>query len=115
VDNCIGGRIGDGRINDGGDQLAAPMAGYCTDEGGIEIWDIDLSGVGTFDLVVTAAEIADALAVAVANDINQLVGTGTLGNQLWALSNGQLQFHASGLPGEEAKLYDFVFEGDTCA
>lgn len=115
VDNCIGGWIGDGRINDGGDQLAAPMAGYCTDDKGLEVWDISLEGVGTLDFTVNAEDITAALAQAKEIGTHQLVGTGPLDNQLWALTSGELQFHAPGLPGEEGKLYDFIFSAETCA
>ncbi len=115
VNNCIGGFIGDGRINDGGDQLAAPLAGYCTDEDGIEVWDISADGVGDKDFTVTAADITAALALAAETTVNQIVGSGALGNQLWALTSGELQFHGPGLPGEEGKIYDYIFAGDFCA
>ena len=38
--DCDGGRIGDGRLNDGANQLAAPVAVYCLD-GNIDVYRID--------------------------------------------------------------------------
>jgi hypothetical protein len=57
-DNCDGGRIGDGRINDGASQLAAPVAVYCH-AGNIDIYRIDAE-TGAGELVISVPQVSGA-------------------------------------------------------
>jgi len=108
--------IGDGRINDGRNQRAAPLAGYCDGVGGIDIYDIDSRGEGTLAFDVTARQITQALAAAQASGQNQLIEEG-YSNQLYALTSNELQLN--GLVDNNAdagsKLYTFIVPGDTCS
>ena len=101
VNNCIGGRIGDGRINDGGDQLAAPVAIYRTDKG-IEVWKIHaFTGAGTEIIIATDEEVAAAV-----GDTNMLIEEAQ-GVSLYRLTSGEFEVVASEWDGEP---YTYIFE-----
>lgn len=108
---CIG-KIDDGRIN--AYDLGAPEALYCTVDNGISIWDIDLEGNGTFSFAVTKAEIDAAFAVATSSGVNTLVGSDSLGNQLYAISDGTTLTFVSPELREAGKQYLFTFDRTTC-
>lgn len=55
-DNCDGGFIGDGRINDGPNQLAAPVAVYCA-AGNIDVYKIDAT-TGAGSLVIREPQVS---------------------------------------------------------
>jgi hypothetical protein len=111
--NCVGGRIGDGRINDGPNELGASLAAYCNGDGGIDVYAIDKStSEGTLAFTASADEIASALASAASGGSSVLVGEG-LGDQLWAAADGTLAVVGPDLNGE-GKTYRFDFAGDTC-
>jgi len=107
------GRIGDGRINDGGDQLGAPLAAYCASDGGIAVWDISDVGEGTLGFTATGADISAALANAAQSGQNVLVGEG-LGNSLYALANGNLMLTGPDVK-EAGKIYQFFAGADVCS
>jgi hypothetical protein len=104
--------IGDGRLNDGADQLGAPLAAYCK-QGGMEVWDISDVGAGTLGFTVTADEIAAGLASAAASGQSVLISSG-LGNSLYAGAQGQLVLTGPDVK-EPGKTYTFAFPGNTCA
>lgn len=108
--------VGDGRINAGLNQAAAPLAGYCTRRGGIDVYDIDARGQGQLAFRVTAAQIATGLETARTTGLNQQIGTG-LNNALYALTSGELQFQGfyDYNPADAGKVYNFIMPGDTCA
>ena len=111
---CVGfGSIGDGRINDGGDQLGAPLAAYCAADGGIAVWDISDVGEGTLGFTASGADISAALANAAQSGQNVLVGEG-LGNSLYALANGNLMLTGPDVK-ETGKIYQFFAGGDVCS
>lgn len=108
--------IGDGRINAGLNQQAAPLAGYCTRRGGIDVYDIDNQGRGQLAFRVTAAQIKAAQDLAVTSGQNQLIAQG-LNNALYALTTRELQFQGifDYNPADVGKVYNFIMPGDTCA
>ena len=112
-DNCSGGGISDGRINNGGNQLGAPVAIYCSavGDGGIDVYDIDpSSGDGTLAFRASGADVDAGLAAAGGG--SALIAEG-LGDQLWATAGGDLSVTGPDLNGE-GKTYRFDFAGDTC-
>ncbi|MCK6579902.1 MAG: hypothetical protein L6Q98_17565 [Anaerolineae bacterium] len=108
--------IGDGRINAGLNQNAAPLAAYCTRRGGIDVYDINNQGEGTLAFRVTAQQIADALALTRQTGLNQKIGEG-LFNALYALTTSELQLQGifDYNPADSGKVYNFIMPGDTCA
>lgn len=108
--------IGDGRINDGFNQRRAPLAGYCTRRGGIEVYDIDSQGRGQLAFQVGANAIRLALEVASRTGQNQLIGEG-MSDALYALTSGELQFQGpyDYNPADAGKVYNFIMPGDTCS
>jgi len=113
ADNCVGGRIGDGRINDGPNELGASLAAYCNSDSGIDVYSIDKStSEGTFAFSSSAGEIASALESAASSGAPVLIGEGS-GDQLWATPEGKLAVIGPDLNGE-GKTYRFDFAGDRC-
>lgn len=108
---CVG-KIDDGRIN--AYDLGAPEALYCTVDNGVSVWDIDLEGNGTFTFAVTKAEIEAAFAVATSSGVNTLVGSDSLGNQLYAISDGTTLTFVSPELREPGKQYMYTFDRTTC-
>ena len=108
---CDAGRINDGRIN--AYDVGAPLAAYCTSDGGIAVWDISDVGEGTLGFTVTGAEISAALSQAAQSGQNILVGEG-LGNSLYALANGNLMLTGPDVK-ESGKTYQFFAGGDVCS
>jgi hypothetical protein len=111
ISDCSGGFIGDGRINDGPNELGAPLAAYCG-SGGIEVWEINEEAQGTLGFVASAAAIDEALADAASSGAPTLVGSG-LGNSLYASPDGDLAVQGPDLR-EPGKLYSFLFSGNRC-
>lgn len=109
-DACITA-IRDGRLNNGGDQLGAPLAAYCRN-GGMEVWDISDTGQGTLGFTVTADEIAAGIASAMSSGQAVLIGSG-LGNELWAGIQGQLVLTGPDMK-EWGKTYTFAAPGNVC-
>jgi hypothetical protein len=109
--DCVGGRIGDGRVNDGADQLGAPLAAYCK-SGSLEVWDIGTDARGTLGFTASADEIDAGLADAAASGLPTLISSG-LGNSLYATPHGNLALLGPDLrdPGKE---YKFEFSGSRC-
>jgi hypothetical protein len=102
-DNCTGGRIGDGRINDGGDQLGAPVAVYRTDQG-IEIYLIDPDdGHGDQIFVATDDEV---VAVGDSPAENTIIDSAS-GVALYRLTSGEFQINATSFDGTP---YSYIFE-----
>jgi hypothetical protein len=110
--DCVGGRIGDGRINDGPRELGASLAAYCADGGGIEVWEIDESAHGILGFTASASAIDDALGDAASSGLPTLVDTG-LGNSLYASSHGELVVQGPDFR-EPSKTYSFAFPGNRC-
>jgi len=108
---CDAGRINDGRIN--AYDVGAPLAAYCTSDGGIAVWDISDVGEGTLGFTATGADISAALANAAQSGQNVLVGEG-LGNSLYALANGNLMLTGPDVK-EAGKIYQFFAGGDVCS
>lgn len=104
-------QIGDGRINDGANELGAPLAAYCSSEG-ITVWDIDEQGQGTLAFTATVGQINEALANALASLQNSLIAEG-IGNSLYALSSNELAFVGPDLR-EPGKQYQFIAPVDVC-
>jgi hypothetical protein len=110
-DVCAGfGKIDDGRIN--AYDLGAPLAAYCTSDGGIAVWDIDDTGHGTLAFTSSKSDISKALSDAQSSGQNVLVGEG-LGDNLYALSTNQLTLVGPDVK-ESGKTYEFVTTGDHC-
>jgi hypothetical protein len=113
VTNCFGGLIGDGRINDGANELGAPLAAYCNSDGGIDVYSISKdTSEGTLAFSASADDIASALDSAASGGASVLVGEGN-GDQLWAAPDGTLAVTGPDLNGE-GKTYRFDFAGDRC-
>ena len=111
-DLCAGfGHIDDGRINSA--DLGAPLAAYCTNDGGIAVWDIDATGQGTLGFTATKADISKALTNAQSSGQNVQVGQG-LGNSLYALSSNQLTLVGPEVK-EPSKMYEFLTTAAPCA
>jgi hypothetical protein len=85
VHPCVG-QINDGRVNRF--DLGAPNALFCTVGGGVSVWQIDLTGKGAFSFAVTAAQVTAAFEQAVSSGVNQQIAADSLGNVLYALSDG---------------------------
>jgi hypothetical protein len=112
VVRCFG-FIDDGRIN--AYDLGAPDALYCTVDKGVSVWEIDLQGKGTFSFAISAAQIQEAVALAVSSGVNQMFAEDAFGNQFYALSDGQhITFVAPELR-EPGKTYQFMFDKGRCA
>lgn len=95
LENCLGGKIGDGRLNDGGDQLAAPVAVYDTDQG-LDVYLINPeNGNGDKIFTVTDAEVAG---VGDAPTQNTLLD-GAKGVGLYRLTSGEFQINATNFDG----------------
>jgi len=112
-DNCVGGRINDGRINDGNDHMAAPAVVYCLDGGGIQVFDVDLeTSNGNLAFEVSGAEIANALISAASSGSSVQIRSG-LDDSLWASPDNQLVLMGPDMR-EPEKTYTFAFSGSTC-
>jgi hypothetical protein len=111
MSDCVGTRIGDGRINDGPNELGAPLAAYCAD-GGIEVWEIDENAEGILGFTASASEIDAALSDAASSGVPTLVETG-LGNSLYASPDGQLAVMGPDFR-DGSKVYRFDFPGTRC-
>jgi hypothetical protein len=111
LSDCSGGRIGDGRVNDGADQLGAPLAAYCK-SGSIEVWDIGTDARGTLGFTASADEIDAGLADAAASGLPTLISSG-LGNSLYATPHGNLAVLGPDLR-DPGKVYKFEFSGSRC-
>lgn len=99
-ENCVGGFIGDGRINDGENQLAAPVAVYCT-RGNIEAYKIDAE-TGRGDL---------AFQTPLVNGTSQEGGTllaSGLGIELYWRADGKYQLNTLNFEGN---LYAIAWVG----
>ncbi len=107
------GKIGDGRINDGPNELAAPLAAYCTADSGIAMWDIDSEGHGTLVFTASAADIAAGLSQAVASGARVQIAKGG-GDSIWALPSNEIALVGPDLR-ESGKTYVYVAPGDRCA
>jgi hypothetical protein len=112
VSPCVG-QINDGRINSF--DLGAPNALYCTVGGGISVWQIDLTGKGTFSFAVTSAQIAAAFGQAVSSGVNQQIAVDSLGNALYALSDGHTITFVGHDLREPGKQYMTTQERTLCA
>ncbi|MBK8022031.1 MAG: hypothetical protein IPK19_11545 [Chloroflexi bacterium] len=108
--------VGDGRINAGLNQNAAPVAAYCTRRGGIDVYDINNRGQGSLAFRVSAQEIETGLRRARESGENQQLGEG-LFNGLYALTTNELQLQGifDYKPEDAGKVYNFIMPGDTCA
>jgi hypothetical protein len=114
ITDCVGG-IYDGRVNSGGEQMAAPVAIYCSPlaDGGIDVYDIDPSNSeGTLAFRASGDEVNAALDDA-ASSGNAVQIASALGDSLWAASNGNLSVIGPDMT-VESKTYRFDFAGDTC-
>lgn len=101
-DNCTGGGFSDGRLNNGGDQLAAPVAVYSSDDG-IEVWTINPeSGDGRLLFVATNEEIDAAGSDPAENTLIEQAENVAL----YRLTGGAFQLNAFKLDGT---LYEFRF------
>ena len=109
--DCVGGRIGDGRINDGPNELGAPLAAYCAG-GGIEVWEIDENAQGILGFTASASEIDAALSDAASDGLPMLVGS-ALGNSLYASPDGELTVMGPDFR-DASKTYRFDFPGNRC-
>ena len=100
LENCQGGKIGDGRLNDGSDQLAAPVAVYDTDQG-LDVYLINPeNGNGDKIFTVTDDEVAKV-------DDEPIINTmldGAKGVVLYRLTSGEFQINATNFDGS---LYVF--------
>lgn len=111
LSDCVGSRIGDGRINDGPDELGAPLAAYCAD-GSIEVWEIDTEAQGTLGFTASGADIDAGLSSAAASGLPTLIDSG-LGNSLYASPEGELVVLGPDLR-DASKTYQFAFSGTRC-
>ena len=111
MSDCVGSRIGDGRINDGPNELGAPLAAYCAG-GGIEVWEIDENAQGILGFTVFASEIDAALEDAASSGVPTLLGSG-LGNSLYASPDGELAVMGPDFR-DASKTYRFDFPGNRC-
>lgn len=103
--------IYDGRINDGPDELGAPLAAYCSADG-IIIWDIGANGKGENGFIVNTADITQGLENAVTTGQNTLIAE-AFGNSLYALTSNELSFVSTDLK-EPHKQYQFIAPADIC-
>jgi len=110
--DCSGGAIGDGRINDGGGQLGAPLAGFCISDGAIQVYDIGEGGAGTLAFTASADAISSALTQAAGQGSSVEIGNG-LGDSLWAAADGTLALIGPDFR-DAGKIYRFDFAGDLC-
>jgi hypothetical protein len=95
LENCLGGKIGDGRLNDGGDQLAAPVAVYDTDQG-LDVYLINPeNGNGDKIFTVTDDEVTN---VGDAPAENTMLD-GAKGVGLYRLTSGEFQINATNFDG----------------
>jgi hypothetical protein len=93
--NCDGGRIGDGRLNDGSDQLAAPVAVYDTEQG-LDVYLINpTNGNGDKIFTATDEEVADVGETPGANTIIDSAN----GVALYRLASGEFQINATNFDG----------------
>ncbi len=95
LDNCQGGKIGDGRLNDGGDQLGAPVAVYDTEQG-LDVYLINpANGNGDKIFTATDEEVADVGETPAANTAIDSAN----GVTLYRLSSGEFQINATNFDG----------------
>lgn len=111
LSDCVGSFIGDGRINDGPNELGAPLAAYCAG-GGIEVWEIDENAQGILGFTASTDEIDATLSVAASSGLPTLVGSG-LGNNLYASPTGELAVMGPDFR-DASKTYRFDFPGNRC-
>jgi hypothetical protein len=111
VSPCVG-QINDGRINRF--DLGAPDALYCTVGGGISVWQIDLTGTGTFSFAVTHDQIDAAFNQAISSGINQQIASDSFNNVLYALSDGHTITFVGHDLREPGKLYETTLERTLC-
>lgn len=101
--NCDGGRIGDGRLNDGANQLAAPVAIYDTDQG-LDVYLINpANGNGDKIFTATDEEVADVGDAPAANTIIDSAN----GVALYRLTSGEFQINATNFDGSP---YSFTWK-----
>lgn len=103
LDNCIGGSIGDGRLNDGPDQLAAPVAVYDTEQG-LDVYLINPAN-GNGDKIFTATD-AEVAAVGDTPSSNTIIDSAS-GVALYRLTSGEFQINATNFDGSP---YAFVWK-----
>lgn len=95
LENCLGGKIGDGRLNDGGDQLAAPVAVYDTEQG-LDVYLINpANGNGDKIFTATDEEVAD---VGDTPEVNTVIDSAN-GVVLYRLTSGEFQINATNFDG----------------
>ena len=99
-ENCVGGSIGDGRINDGANQLAAPVAVYCT-RGNLEAYKIDAE-TGRGDLAFQTPLVNGA-----SQEGGTLLASG-LGIELYWRADGKYQLNTLNFEGN---LYAIAWVG----
>lgn len=95
-------RITDGRVN--AQDLAAEAAIYCTSQG-VDIYDLDLSGRGTFAMRATQRDLARVPQNPAENTLIKAVR----GFALYRLTTGELQLN--GPADWEGKQYVFIWSG----
>lgn len=100
VDNCIGGSIGDGRINDGADQLAAPVAVYCQ-SGLVHIYKIDPE-TGAGELALSVEQVSS-----MPTDGTTLLGA-DMGIEIYWRPDGKYQVNTVNFEGN---LYAIAWRG----
>lgn len=103
TDNCVGGSIGDGRVNDGPNQLAAPVAVYDTDQG-LDVYLINPAN-GNGDKIFTATD-AEVAAVGDTPSSNTIIDSAS-GVALYRLTSGEFQINATNFDGSP---YAFVWK-----
>jgi hypothetical protein len=104
--------IGDGRVNDGPGDLAAPAAAFCNNHT-IDLYSINDVGHGSFAFSVSREEIDAALEEAIASGVNVLIAQ-ALGTSLYALSSNELTLVGQDVK-EPGKLYMRIMSPNTCA
>jgi hypothetical protein len=104
--------VHDGRINDNGSEMGAPLAAYC-EAGALAVYDISATGQGTKAFTATRAEIDAALEEAIASAQNVLIAEG-LGNSLYALMSNELTLVGPDVK-EPGKLYQRIISAQSCA
>lgn len=99
-DNCDGGSIGDGRLNDGANQLAAPVAVYC-EGGNINVYSIDPE-TGAGELAVSVEQVSGTPA-----DGTMLLGA-NMGVEIYWREDGKYQVNTLNFEGN---LYSIAWHG----
>jgi hypothetical protein len=91
----------DPRLNAG--DYGAPVALYCTEGGGIDIYNI-VGNEGVFAHRISDQEIANSIATAQESGNNvQLIGNENV--EVWVLASGQIQINTGG------RAYGFTYQG----